>query len=129
MTEDRREHALASTGSTEVDRRAVLDRGVLVARDRHKLLFPELVSRELSSTLDEVADGRGAETGEKRGGALGRDDMPRAAEQVELCERGVNLDARLDDIDGCGCERYEVSMAVCRDSGGCLRVMPPCVIL
>lgn len=57
-------------GTSEVDRRPVLD-GVFVAPARlGELLLEELVASKLGSSLQEVSDGGGAEAGREAAEAL-----------------------------------------------------------
>ena len=50
-------------------------------------------------TLDEVADGGRAKTGEQRPGALLSRDLAEAAQHAAVVLDRVQLDARLDDVD------------------------------
>ena len=50
-------------------------------------------------TLDEVADGGRAKTGEQRSGALLSRDLAEAAQHAAVVLDRVQLDARLDDVD------------------------------
>ena len=50
-------------------------------------------------TLDEVADGGRAQTGEQRSGALLSRDLAEAAQHAAVVLDRVQLDARLDDVD------------------------------
>lgn len=67
-----------------------------------ELLLEELVAGKLAAALDEVADGRGAEAGEEGRGALLGDNGAAGADHVVALEGVVDLDARLDDVDGRG---------------------------
>ena len=69
-SEKRRRGNMDARGTSEVDRRAVLDR-VLVAPARlGQLLLEELVSSKLGATLEEVADRSRAESGGETADAL-----------------------------------------------------------
>ena len=50
-------------------------------------------------TLNEVADGGRAKTGEQRPGALLSRDLAEAAQHAAVVLDRVQLDARLDDVD------------------------------
>jgi hypothetical protein len=66
---------------TEVDGLTVLS-GLVNAEDVDSLLLPELVTSELEGTLDGVTDDGGAETGEKRAGSLGTDDLSESSDHA-----------------------------------------------
>lgn len=122
-------HALGDAGRAEVDGGAVADGGLLAAGDLDELLLPVFVAGELGAALDEVADGGGPEAGEERGGALVRDDEAAAGEEGVALERGVDLDAGLDDVNRCGpgtVSRVPRGQNAYEDD---VRVMPPCVTL
>lgn len=89
---------LSNTRGAKIYRRAILDRRLLVARKRHKLLFPKLIAGELCATLHEIADCGRPEASQERGRALLRDDEATARKQAVARKRRVYLDARLNDI-------------------------------
>ena len=76
--------------------------------------------------LDEVADGGGPEAREERGGALFCDDEAAAGEQGLALHGGVDLYARLYNVNRCS--RGEHCGYVGRRKVY-IRVMPPCVTL
>ena len=90
---------LSRTRSAQIDCRAVLHRGLLVARDLRELFLPKLVSREFASSLDKIADGGRSEAREECGGAFGCYDMSRASEEVQSFEGRVDLDTGFDNVD------------------------------
>jgi hypothetical protein len=90
---------LGATGRDEVDSSAVLS-GVVIADEVDGLLLEELVSSELQRALDEVAGDGGAEAGEESTSTLVLDDLAEAADHAPVVGGRVELDARLDAVDG-----------------------------
>lgn len=88
---------LGAGGGGQVDTSAVVG-GVLVADQVDGLLLEELVTTELEGTLEEVASGGRAETGQKGTSALILDDLLEATDQTAVVGDGVELDTGLDAV-------------------------------
>lgn len=94
-------HLLCYTGSTEVDRCAVLDGGFLITDQPHKLHFPELITRKLGSALSEVTERSWAKPSQQGRGTLIGDNVTRPRDESKSLVGGVDLYAGLDDINCC----------------------------
>ena len=92
-------NVLCNTGGTQVNRGTISDSGILIASDLHKLLLPEFITSELGTTLNEIADGSGAEACKKGSRTLISNNVACSGKEVEPFECRINLDACLDDIN------------------------------
>lgn len=90
---------LGNGGSTKVDSHAVVDGG-LVVHLRNENLLEEFVTTELESTLKEVTEDSGAETGKEGTGTFLGNDLTETADHTLVVDGGLKLDTGLDDIDG-----------------------------
>mmetsp|Transcript_19423 Transcript_19423/g.52854 ORF Transcript_19423/g.52854 Transcript_19423/m.52854 type:complete len:332 (+) Transcript_19423:175-1170(+) len=90
---------LGASGRPEVDGHAVVPR-LLVSNGLHGLDLEELDAAKLEPALDEVANARGRQARGERHGALLLDHLAEAADQALVVLRGLQLDARLHDVDG-----------------------------
>mmetsp|Transcript_19424 Transcript_19424/g.52857 ORF Transcript_19424/g.52857 Transcript_19424/m.52857 type:complete len:332 (+) Transcript_19424:175-1170(+) len=90
---------LGAGGRPEVDGHAVVPR-LLVSNGLHGLDLEELDAAKLEPALDEVANARGRQARGERHGALLLDHLAEAADQALVVLRGLQLDARLHDVDG-----------------------------
>mmetsp|Transcript_7899 Transcript_7899/g.24972 ORF Transcript_7899/g.24972 Transcript_7899/m.24972 type:complete len:290 (-) Transcript_7899:134-1003(-) len=82
----------------EVDRVAVVPRA-LRAEGLRKVDLEELNATKLEPPLNEIADKGGCEAGEKRARALLGDDLAEATDHALVVDVGLQLDARLHDVD------------------------------